>query len=289
MPKIFAALAAVLVTLGLSACGGGDGDASAPETPRAAVIEAANRTAEAGSSRASFEITMTGLAPQPLTMTAEGIFDSAERRGRMTMDMSELGAGSGQDLGTAEMIFDDFVVYMKFPFLTQAQPNLKPWLKFDLRELGKQQGFDLGQLSQLNQNDPSQALQYLRAASDDVTEVGEEEVRGVETTHYRMTVDLRKVVDLAPAEQREQLRATIDQIIESSDIRMVPTEVWIDEDGLARRMSFRYEGMRFAPGQQGDMKMTMDLYDFGVEVDVDVPPKNQVTDIQELIRQGAQS
>jgi hypothetical protein len=276
-------LAAALTVLGVSACGG---DASAPATPQAAVVQAADRTSDAGSSRASFEITMTGLAPEPLTMTGEGLFDSKERKGRLTMDLSALGAGSGQDLGEAEMIFDDFVVYMKFPFLSELQGGLKEWLRFDIRELGKEQGFDLGQLSQLNQNDPSQALQYLRAASEDVEELGKEEVRGVETTHYRMTIDLRKVVDQAPEEQREQLRAQIDQIVEQSGIQMVPTEVWIDDEGLARRMELTYNGMRFAPGEEGDMTMTMELFDFGVEVDIQPPPANKTTDLQDLLGQG---
>jgi hypothetical protein len=275
---------ALFVAIVLSACGG-DGGGTA-DSPRAAVVQAADRTSDAGSSRASFEITMTGITPEPVTMTGEGIFDSAQRTGRLTMDMSDLGAGSGQNLGQAEMIFEEFVIYMKFPFLNELQEGLKPWLRFDIRELGKEKGFDLGQLSQLNRNDPSQALQYLRAASEDVEEVGEEEVRGVQTTHYRMNVDLRKVVEQAPEDHRAALRASIDELIQQSGIQNVPTEVWIDEDGLARRMTLTYEGMQFAPGQKGDMKMTMELYDFGVEVDVEPPPANQVTDIQELIQQG---
>ena len=273
---------AVITALGASACG-----ESAPATPQAAVVQAADNTTEAGSSRAFFELTMTGLAPEPLTMSGEGIFDSSERKGRMTMDLSQLAEGTGQELGEVEMITDGFVVYMRFPFLQALQPDLKPWVKFDIRELGKEQGFDLGQLSQLNQNDPSQALQYLRAASEDVEEVGKEEVRGVETTHYRMAIDLRKVVERAPEEQRDQLRATIEQLIEASGIETLPTEVWIDDDGLARRVRFAYEGMHFAPGQTGAMTMTMELFDFGVEVDVQPPPPEDVADIRELLEAGS--
>jgi hypothetical protein len=101
-----------------------------------------------------------------------------------------------------------------------------------------------------------------------------------------MAVDLRKVVEQAPEAFRGQLRASIDQLIELSGVRSVPTEVWIDDDGLARRMRLTYENMRFAPGQQGDMTMEMDLYDFGVDVDVKPPPKDKVTDHQELMTQG---
>ena len=284
LARTFAALAGLLATFGLAACG--SEDVSAPVSPRAAVTQAADETSAAGSYRASFEMTMSGLSPEPLTMTGEGIFDSSERKARMTMDMSALGIGSGQDLGEAEMIFDDSLVYMKFPFLPELQPIVKPWFKFDIRELGKEQGFDLRQLFQLNQNDPSQALQYLRAASDDVEEVGREEVRGVPTTHYGMAVDLRKVVGQALEGQREQLRASIDQIIALSGVHEVPTEVWIDDDGLARRVRLTYENMGFAPGAQGDMTMMMDLYDFGVDVDVEPPPQDEVTDIQQLMQRG---
>ena len=287
MSRLAVLLVAVLAALGLPACGSdSDESESATPTPLATVVQAADKTSAAGSSRASFDITMTGLTPEALSMTGEGVFDSSRRQGRMTMDMSELGAASGQDLGEAEIVYDDFVVYMKFPFLRQVQPSLEPWVKFDIRKLGKQQGFDVSQFSQFNQNDPSQALQYLRAASGNVQEIGREEVRGVETTHYGMRVDLRKVVSQAPEDQREQLRATIDQLIEQSGVETVPTEVWIDDDGLARRMRLTYNNMRFAPGQVGDMVMSMDLYDFGVEVDVEPPPKDQVTDIQKLMEQG---
>jgi hypothetical protein len=269
---------AALALLGASACG-----ESGQATPQAAVVQAAHKTSEAGSSRAFFEVTMTGLAPRPLTMTGEGIFDSRERTGRMTMDMSRLAEGTDQELGEAEMIVDEFVVYMRFPFLQALQPELTPWLKFDVRELGKEQGLDLGQFSQLNQNDPSQALQYLRAAGEDVEEVGEEDVRGVETTHYRMTIDLRRVVEQAPEDRRDEVRATIDRLIEVSGVRTLPTEVWIDDEGFARRLKFAYEDMHFAPGQNGDMTMTMELFDFGIEVDVQPPPPEEVTDIRELM------
>lgn len=281
--RTLALLTAVIAAAGFSACGGEGGNETAASTPRTAVMQAANKTSAAGSSRASFEMTMRGIAPELLTMSGEGVFDSDERKGQMTMDLSGFAVGSGPDLGKAEMIFDEFVVYMKFQALTQLQPNLKPWLKLDTRELGRKAGLDLGQLSQLNQNDPSQALQYLRAASGDVEEIGREEVRGVETTHYGMTIDLRKVIELAMTEEQEPLRAAIDQLIEESGLETVPTEVWIDDDGLARRMRLTYSGMQVAPGQQADMTMTMDLYDFGVEVDVEPPPEDEVTDIQKLL------
>jgi hypothetical protein len=66
--RTFTALAGLLAALGLAACG--SEDAAAPEavSPRAAVMQAADQTSAAGSYRASFEMTMSGLAPDPMTM-----------------------------------------------------------------------------------------------------------------------------------------------------------------------------------------------------------------------------
>jgi hypothetical protein len=263
-------LALVLV----AGCGGDE------FSPEAAVADAATKTTDAGSYRAEFSIAMEGLTPEPVTMTGEGLFDAKKQLGRMTFDMSELGkAAGGPDLGEAEMIFERFVVYMRFPFLQRLQPNLKPWIRFDLEKLGEQQGVDLAGLQQLNQSDPSQALAYLKAASGGVEKVGEEEVRGVETTHYRMTVDLRKV-----AKQIPEQKANVERVIETSGIEKIPTEVWVDGDGLVRRMKLHYENMQLAAGQKGDMTMTMELFDFGVPVDVELPPAGQVMDLSELAK-----
>jgi hypothetical protein len=260
------------------ACGGSDA-----LSPGDAVAAAPAKTAEAGSYRADFTIRMSGIGAEPVTMTGEGEFDAEAQVGRMTFDMSDLGAAEGADLGEAEMIFEQLVVYMKFPFLQQVRPGMKPWLKFDLQKLGEQEGIDLGGLEQLNQSDPSQALAYLKAASGDIEEVGTEEIRGVETTHYELTVDLRKVVEQAPGQKEN-----VERVIEQSGIEKVPTQVWIDGDGQVRRMELLYEGMRFGQDQTGDMAMTMELFDFGVEVDVEPPPADQVTDVSELLGQAPQ-
>lgn len=278
----------LLAALALAACGGGDGtdvEEGLVTAPTDALAAAATATEAAGSYRAEIEITMEGFAPEPVTMKAEGVFSRDPILARVTMDMSDLARGTGiVQIGEVELVMDGVVVYMRMPFLQEISPGLKPWIKFDLEKLGEQQGLDLGQLMQFGtQSDPSQALAYLRAASDDVEEVGTETVRGVETTHYRMTVELARVADAAPPEQREALRAQTEQLRELSGISEVPTEVWVDDEGLVRRQQLTYRNTRFGPGQEGDMTLTMELYDFGVEVDVEPPPADEVTDIGELL------
>ena len=277
-----AALIAVLPLLAASACsGGGDSTAQAPTRTEAAattpsssaaqaVAEAGAKTQAAKSARIAFSGTISGGAANG-TISGEGEFSG--RQGRMTMDMS--GLAGGQIAGRMEMIFDELLFYMKFPEeIAQGMPGGKTWIKFDLSELGEQEGIDFQQLMQLSGTDPSQSLDLLLAASDDFHEVGEEEIRDVPTTHYAGTIDLEKVAEQAPPEARE----TYQRLLELSHRANVPVDVWIDEDGLTRRI--RYE--QTMP-DRSTMNLTQEYYDFGVEVDVEPPPGDEVLDITDLM------
>jgi hypothetical protein len=270
-----AALLLLLAALPL-ACGGES------LSPQAAVAQAATKYEEAGSSRVSMSATMTGVPGGPFTFAGEGEFD--RERARMTLDMSELAeATGGAFAGELEMILDDLVMYMKFPeAITEQLPGGKSWVRIDLRQAGKELGIDLEELMQVQQSDPSQSLQYLRGASDDFEEVGEEEVRGVETTHYRGTIDLHKAVEQLPEDARGSFERAID-LIGTDEL---PLDVWIDDDGMARRMKYD-QPLPSAGGEEGAMELTMEFFDFGVDVDVEPPPSDEVIDIKELIGAGS--
>ena len=251
-------------------------------SPQAAVAQAATKYEEAGSSRVSMSATIKDVPGGPFTFTGEGEFD--RERGHMTMDMSSLGeATGGAFAGEMEMILEDLVMYMRFPAaITRQLPRGKSWVRIDLREAGKELGINLEELMQVQQSDPTQSLQYLRGASDDFEEVGEEEVRGVATTHYRGTIDLRKAAEQLPGKARETFERATDLI---GTVKL-PFDVWIDDDGLARRMKYE-QPLPSARGEAGAMELTMELFDFGVDVDIEPPPNNEVIDIQELIRAGS--
>jgi hypothetical protein len=278
--RLLAAFAAALAALVPLACSGGDdggndaGPAPATTTAPAPVVLAAAKTREAGSARFALTTRIEG-GPAAGTITGEGTF--AGRRGRMTLDLSDLGAGGAFLQGRLEVVFDGLVFYLRFPPAVAAVlPGNKPWLRVDLAQLGRQEGFDFEQLLQVNQGDPSQTLEYLRGASDDFREVGAETVRGVATTHYRGTVDLEKVAAQAPAGAAETYR----RAIEASGRSTLPMDVWIDGEGLLRRMRFEQP----IPGEEGaSATTTIELYDFGTEVDAEPPPAGDVLDIQDLI------
>jgi hypothetical protein len=266
----------------IPAAGCGDEELS----PEAAVAEAATKTEETGSSRLSFTAEISGAGmPSPLKFGGEGEFDYEARQGRFTYELGEL-FGGGE--GNFEVILDGLVMYMKFPpDMNVPVPGGKEWFKIDLAEVGKQSGIDFAALSQLNQGDPSQMLLYLRGASQEIEEMGEEEIRGEETTHYRARVDLEKAVEQSigrvPEEMRESVRKTVDRLVEQIGARTIPVEVWIDGDGRARRMSMEFDMKIPAQSAKLHMSMTMDLFDFGVDVSAEPPPEGETVDLLELV------
>jgi hypothetical protein len=233
-------------------------------------------------------VTAPGLAP--VTMTADGAFDNTAERGSMTLDMSDFarqipdGALADPKLWRGEEVFDlskSPVIYMRFPFMTKALPGSKPWIRIDMQKLGKRIGLDFGALMQSSQSSPTQQLDYLRTVSGDLEELGKETVGGVETTHYRGTVDLEDYEKLVPEDQRESVRKMIEQLEKNmGGSSTYPVDVWVDSSDRVRRMAFDMS----SETPQGTVKtaMQMDLFDFGAPVKVELPPKSQTMDFDEL-------
>lgn len=265
----------------LAGCGG----APAQLDPLAS---AAERTADTGSARFEMRLGMT-VSGRFAEATASGAFDNESRRATMTIDLSGLadafggaGAGSGALRMRMEMVLDGTVAYMRMPLLSAQLPGGRPWVKLDLAALAEKQGVDLGQLQSLTENDPRRTLDYLRAVSGEIRTVGAETVRGVETTHYRAAVDLRRYPDLVPEGQRELVRKATERLIEQLGIGAVPVDVWVDGDGLVRRLSLAFQ-VAAPDGGATSSTVTMDLFDYGVPVAIELPHPSQVTDLATLL------
>jgi hypothetical protein len=104
----------------------------------------------------------------------------------------------------------------------------------------------------LGQFSPTHLLAMLRGASEEIRRVREEEVRDVETVHYRLEVE---------CEQQE--------LFDCAGVT-APVDVWIGDDGLVRRIGI----------EEQSSSGTIEFYDFGVEVVVEPPPGGQVVDLR---------
>ena len=283
--RVFAAGCAALMVL-LVACG--EEPAEGPSqgaTPLEAVAQASANLAEQGTARVAFRSSMELPQEQgggTLISAGEGEVDLDRQLTHMTMEFSGDGGAAEQNaaaMGEMEMVGKGLVAYMRWPFMNRMAPQLKTeWIRMDLEELGKEMGLDLGQLTQYGQNDPAQTAQWLDGVSE-VKEVGTEELRGVETTHYRGVVDFDKVP--------KELEELADQLQELMDIDQVPIEAWVDEEGVARKVFLEYDRLPMAGAdgqpQTGKWTVEFEYYDFGTEVDIDIPSARETTDLMELM------
>jgi hypothetical protein len=259
------------------------------ETPQDALARVQGVTAKVTEARsARLSMTMrTIFAGEDIaanTVTTQGVYDYASHKGQMDTTIKQ--AGIPAMMAERTLIIGS-TVYTKLPEGPGAPggpatpgEHHKPWTKLELpKELAGQHGFwpALGPTVD-GGGDPTQALRYLEAAASKAEVVGSEQVRGESTTRYTVTFDAAKVAAQAPEEF--QLFA------EGSDLAFPkPADVWIDQQGRLRKI--HYWVTVKVPAEEFPAPMTiettLELYDFGVAVDVAPPPASQV----EVIRPDA--
>jgi hypothetical protein len=256
-----AALAAL--ALAAAGCGGGGGSGSGSGDP---VARAAAKTAKVGSVKADVAISSASV-----TGTGSGVFDNDRRgTGRLSLAIRT----QGQSV-TVDTIMAGTVLYMRSDVFRQAGlPPGKEWVRLDLAQLAHQQGVDVGSLASSNPS-PSGGLAYLRGSGGEVEKVGGEKVQGVETTHYKTTIDLERAAERATGRARDSIR----RVIKVSGVKRIPVEAWIDGDGYVRKMVYTEHS-----GRRQSSKITMELHDFGPHVSIASPPSASVIDFQDLLQ-----
>ena len=202
--RLHALAAALVAVLAVVAAGCGSSAIAVPELSSFTTV--AQKSSAADSARFSLKlgVSIPG-ADKPLAVDAEGGFDTAARRAQMSFDLSSLadllksfgsafGGKSSGDLGSAgdwklEAIQDGDTAYIKFPLIADQLPAGKTWIKGDAKTLSGAQAGQLKQFGSLAGTDPRDVFGLLKAVSGSITAVGSDEIRGVETSHYRATID----------------------------------------------------------------------------------------------------
>jgi len=279
--RLLALLALLAVIPMLAGCG-------ADDLSTASIAEAADVTVAERGMRMAISQTLTLPEAGRVSMTGSGVMDIAGQASQITMKVTGgpdviVGAFDKSDL-TTEVITDHAVVYTHSAQLSQLLGAGRKWVKFDAEKLGQVAGIDVSALTQSGQ-DPTQAVRQLKAVSGDIEKVGREEVRGVDTMHYRATVDLRRFPALVPAGERAAARDAIDQLIKVTGDATVPVDVWVGEDDLVRRLTQKLS-LKGAGGPS-EIDQRFEFYDFGADVDVRIPPPSEVVDVTDLAASGA--
>ena len=157
---------------------------------------------------------------------------------------------------TLELILIDQVMYLKSPDLGTGDH----YVRIDLNDPNTLFGM-VGRAT-----DPEVMFTALKTPTK-LELVGEEEVDGVATNHYRITIDSAdylEAMDL-PDLMREFLPAEL------------VTQMWVDGDNLPRKFAQTLEAPAPSDGEPM-MSTTEGTYsDFGTDVDISAPPEDQVS------------
>jgi hypothetical protein len=257
-----------IVTLGFLAAllaGCGASDTVASEEVSAAV----KKTASEGTSR----MEISGKDDTE-TVVMRGVADYDRRAADFTFDVTSTEDAS---ISGAKLRVIGSTVYLdsKTFGLTagvEAKRDFKPWFKVE----GWNEEVTLDTLLfPFPFLDPGRILSAFQRVSGAVESLGEEVVRGVPAEKYRLTLDLESLIETAPEAKRAELRKELAE----RKTKTEPVEVWIDEAGLARRLGFVIDG---GP-------VTVDFFAFGIDVDVEAPPADQVEDLNQSFVGGSAS
>jgi hypothetical protein len=262
------ALAAIVVTLAMTAAacgsGGGGGGGNDAAVSIKTLQAAASNTQAAESSRYTMDLTVD-VDGESVTITVDGVMAGDGKTGELHISMPVV--------GSIEERVVDGVIYMNLGSFPGAPADVAgKWVELDPSQLA---GGALGDLADQTENSsPTQGLEYLQGLSGDVQDLGQEDVDGVATTHYRASIDYAKVLDKLPNATQEQRDAL-------SKLGVVPADVWIDGQDRVVKMHMTIDASGFGAGA-GTAELTMQLSDFGIPVDVQPPPADQTVDFSEL-------
>ena len=312
LPRSHVIVAALVALLAVIAAGCSGSTAAVPELSSFTNVAQTSAAADSASFSLEANVTVPGIDKE-LVFSAEGAFDTPAKRSQMSVDLSSVaelmksfGASLGGtvtgDLGSPEdwkleVIQDGDIAYVHFPLLAKQLPGGKTWLKGDAKTLSSADAAQLKQFGSLAGTDPRDVFGLLKAVSGSIEAVGTDEIRGVETSHYRATIDTAKIEKLIPEAQRQTLGG-----LGQSGRAEIPIEVWIDADQRIRKLAIDLAGIDQEPpttsssGQSGmplyslgasgtmdlEGSVVLEVYDYGKSLDLDLPPADQVVDAATL-------
>ena len=270
-----AALAAVVA---LGACGGASDEGSGVSIGE--IASSGDVTKEAETAGISLEVSIPG--DDGGSATAEGVVDFESGEGTMTMTVEEPGKAAEE----FELRVVDGMAYARLPEAERDEIGVDTeWVRTPLDQLGGLPG--LSDFSSMA--DVTGTLEMLEQLGD-VEDVGREEIRGVDTTHFSADLDL---MDAANAGEESEEAMGLAFLVMFTGGRPIPIDVWVDDDNRVRRFSLSIDlagmaemfgGMEGAESDEPlpenlEFTMVTELFDFGTEIDVEPPPAADTSDM----------
>ncbi|MGE5283146.1 MAG: hypothetical protein ACM3N0_12670 [Chloroflexota bacterium] len=237
------------------------------------IAEAAARTQQASGARLAVHYEYTYQSPlRTISATGEGVYNGKTGRSRLSVSVP-IPNGNLE----LEGVGDSRTAYLRSDAFKAGLPPGDEWMGIEVGLANS------AETSAAGSSDLKAQLDQLRAVSGGVETLGQEEVRGVETTRYRSSFDL---ADYASYLRRQGSRVAAQQYERVA--KAVPThnevEVWVDANDLVRRVKIRTIYLKPKPAQPRIADMTIEYFDFGITPAVRLPGPGTVFDMTPVAR-----
>ncbi|MFI9625279.1 hypothetical protein [Streptomyces sp. NPDC052042] len=272
--RVGLAVAVAAALTSVTSCSG-----AAKFDPVAALRQVAKKTGGVNSAKIEGTTEMGTL----MSMKQTGVVDWSDGL-TGTMEITYTGGSMADAMkqtggsGTMEARYykDGYAVNMGDGFAEQS--GGKHWISYDYADLAELAGASGEAMKQQMQNaTPNQGVQSL-LASGDVKKVGEEDVRGVRTTHYSGTLDVAEMTEKNSALDADQL-AELKKQLNEVGITTEQVDIWVDENDLLVKKTER------AKLKTGEMNSTVYYSDYGTKVSVEKPAAGDTIKFTELMQQ----
>jgi hypothetical protein len=244
------------------------------------IAAAAQATQDAPGVRMSFSATTQG--PVPMSMTGSGVMNGETDRASIQVKGS-VPTESGQRAFTLDEVVSDFDLYMHSPELMSGElGTTKSWILIRSEAFGDLFKDSSSGVSAGMSMNPTQELDSLQSASDNVSVVGQERIGKTVTTHYAAVINPDKLRD----ELKSRVSGDLEEMVDKSmdELSNEAVDVWIDDQGLIRRVSTSATTLSL-----GTMNTVVDFTGYGIHPDIQVPPESEVFDVTPLLDQALDS
>lgn len=288
--RVFLLAGIAALATAVTGCGGsgngaataGSGGSQIRTVPESAIVRAADVT----SSEKGYAFSMRILESLPnsvhFTVAGTGTYSAASHGGTTNLTF----AGEGAHYSMQAVVLGPRV-YVKLPTLITAKlPGHKPWLELDYSKLPKGTFLSsLGSVSDTSETSPTMYLDYLKAETSDLRDLGRAPIAGVPTTHYRAVLNLKKAGTGLPASSHAAIQNMLKKLPGTiSNESAIPVEVWVDGSQRIRKMTMSMQLVPKGTSTTINASYVLAINDYGPQTTPTAPPADQTTDLIALLR-----
>lgn len=249
-----------------------------------------------GNTSGRFEAVITMVAnetselPGDVTITLSGAFNGQTGDSELTMDWGDMVAlamaaedSEGFPAEFADLFNEPMQIkiigdksYIRWSFFAMFLGTDK-WIETDADgSADMTAGFGFG----ADGSSPTELLEGLANANAKVEIIGQEEVRGVVTTHYRAVLDIATLAQTLTQAELDELRSDLGDL----DSTQLPIDVWIGDDGNVYRYSVEVDAAAAGGDVEGIASMTMvfEMWDYGADIVIEPPPADEIVTEDDL-------